>query len=43
MDLSPDVPVVLCDARRCSSATHVLVSLVQHLLTPVLAATPELP
>ncbi len=43
MDLSPDVPVVICDARRCSSATHILVSLVQHLLTPVLAATPELP
>ncbi|MEV7383348.1 GTP-binding protein [Streptomyces lydicus] len=43
MDLSPETPVVLCDARRCSSATHVLVSLVQHLLTPALAATPELP
>ncbi|MFI0788810.1 GTP-binding protein [Streptomyces lydicus] len=43
MDLSPDTPVVLCDARRCGSATHVLVSLVQHLLTPALAATPELP
>ncbi|MEV5127941.1 ATP/GTP-binding protein [Streptomyces decoyicus] len=43
MDISPDIPVVLCDARRCSSATHVLVALVQHLLTPALAATPELP
>ncbi|MEU5211084.1 ATP/GTP-binding protein [Streptomyces sp. NPDC020742] len=43
MDLSPRTPVVLCDARRGGSATHVLVSLVQHLLTPVLAATPELP
>ncbi|MEU9123321.1 ATP/GTP-binding protein [Streptomyces sp. NPDC048506] len=43
MDLSADVPVVLCDARQCSSATHVLVALVQHLLTPALAATPELP
>ncbi|MFG2291214.1 ATP/GTP-binding protein [Streptomyces sp. NPDC048595] len=43
MDLAPDIPVVLCDARQCSSATRVLVSLVQHLLTPVLAATPEPP
>ncbi|MFC9232858.1 ATP/GTP-binding protein [Streptomyces decoyicus] len=43
MDISPDIPVVLCDARRCSSATRVLVALVQHLLTPALAATPELP
>ncbi|MGY5129159.1 GTP-binding protein [Streptomyces nigrescens] len=43
MDVSPDIPVVLCDARRGGSATQVLVSLVQHLLTPALAATPELP
>lgn len=43
MDLSRDTPVVLCDARRCGSATQVLLSLVQHLLTPALAATPELP
>ncbi|MCB5906088.1 GTP-binding protein [Streptomyces pinistramenti] len=43
MDLSPDIPVVLCDARQYSSATNVLVALVQHLLTPVLAASPELP
>ncbi|MFH8552827.1 GTP-binding protein [Streptomyces celluloflavus] len=43
VDLSPDIPVVLCDARRCGSATHVLVSLVQYLLTPALVATPELP
>ncbi|WP_431999911.1 GTP-binding protein [Streptomyces sioyaensis] len=43
MDLSPDIPVVLCDARQSSSATRVLVALVQHLLTPALAATPELP
>ncbi|POX40020.1 ATP-binding protein [Streptomyces sp. Ru73] len=41
IDLSPRTPVVLCDARHCSSATNVLVSLVQHLLTPALA--PELP
>ncbi|MFE0192147.1 ATP/GTP-binding protein [Streptomyces sp. NPDC059008] len=43
MDLAPDTPVVLCDARLCSSATHVLVSLVQHLLTPALTASPEPP
>ncbi|AJT62864.1 GTP-binding protein [Streptomyces chattanoogensis] len=43
IDLSASTPVVLCDARQCSSATHILVSLVEHLLTPALAATPELP
>ncbi|MFF9479911.1 ATP/GTP-binding protein [Streptomyces sp. NPDC014733] len=43
VDLGPDVPVVVCDARRCDSATHVLVALVQHLLTPVPATTWELP
>ncbi|MFD7668976.1 ATP/GTP-binding protein [Streptomyces sp. NPDC059788] len=43
IDLPPGTPVVLCDARQCSSSTHVLVSLVQHLLTPALAATPEFP
>ncbi|MFC4496043.1 ATP/GTP-binding protein [Streptomyces ovatisporus] len=32
IDLKPDVPVVLCDARQASSATQVLVTLVQHLL-----------
>ncbi len=32
IDLKPDVPVVLCDARQASSGTQVLVSLVQHLL-----------
>ncbi|TJZ56961.1 ATP-binding protein [Streptomyces piniterrae] len=43
IDLEPGTPVVLCDARQRSSATHALVSLVQHLLTPALAAPPELP
>ncbi|MGW1838299.1 GTP-binding protein [Streptomyces sp. NPDC002067] len=44
VDLGPDVPVVVCDARRCASATHVLVALVQHLLAPVpTAAAWELP
>lgn len=32
IDLKPDVPVVICDARRASSGTHVLVSLLQHLI-----------
>jgi uncharacterized protein len=32
IDLKPDVPVVLCDARHASSGTQVLVSLVQHLI-----------
>jgi uncharacterized protein len=32
IDLKPDVPVVLCDARQSSSGTQVLVSLVQHLI-----------
>jgi signal recognition particle receptor subunit beta len=32
IDLKPDVPVVLCDARQASSGTQVLVRLVQHLL-----------
>ncbi|MBT2393346.1 ATP/GTP-binding protein [Streptomyces maoxianensis] len=33
IDLKPEVPVVLCDARIASSATRTLVTLVQHLLT----------
>ncbi|WP_181767820.1 GTP-binding protein [Streptomyces albidus (ex Kaewkla and Franco 2022)] len=32
IDLKPEVPVVLCDARQASSGTQVLVSLVQHLI-----------
>ncbi|OEV03942.1 GTP-binding protein [Streptomyces oceani] len=32
IDLKPEVPVVLCDARRNGSGTQVLVSLVQHLI-----------
>ncbi|MEV5595655.1 ATP/GTP-binding protein [Streptomyces sp. NPDC052496] len=43
MDLSSRTPVVLCDARQYSSSTQVLVSLVQHLLTPAPAAPPEFP
>lgn len=33
IDLKPDVPVVMCDARQCNSSTGVLVALVQHLLS----------
>ncbi|OIV38285.1 ATP-binding protein [Mangrovactinospora gilvigrisea] len=32
LDLRPETPVVMCDARRCSSATQVLIDLVQHLI-----------
>ncbi|MGW7352319.1 GTP-binding protein [Streptomyces sp. NPDC054784] len=32
IDLKPEVPVVLCDARDVGSSTNVLVSLVQHLI-----------
>ncbi|MEU6573713.1 ATP/GTP-binding protein [Streptomyces sp. NPDC046805] len=33
LDLKPEVPVVLCDARVSSSGIQVLLSLVQHLIT----------
>ncbi|MGW7466664.1 GTP-binding protein [Streptomyces xantholiticus] len=33
LDLKPEVPVVLCDARQSSSGIRVLLSLVQHLIT----------
>ncbi|MGW6741262.1 GTP-binding protein [Streptomyces sp. NPDC055025] len=33
MDLRPEVPIVLCDARIASSGIQTLVTLVQHLLT----------
>jgi signal recognition particle receptor subunit beta len=39
LDLKPNVPVVLCDARQCNSSTGVLIALVQHLL----ASTPGAP
>lgn len=32
IDLKPEVPVVVCDARESLSGTQVLVSLVQHLI-----------
>ncbi|MER6066970.1 GTP-binding protein [Streptomyces sp. CA-142005] len=39
LDIKPHIPVVMCDARQCSSSTSVLVALVQHLLT----STPGVP
>ncbi|MFH0241574.1 ATP/GTP-binding protein [Streptomyces sp. HK10] len=32
LDLKPEVPVMMCDARHASSGTQILVSLVQHLI-----------
>ena len=33
LDLDPDVPIVMCDARSRESAKDVLISLVEHVLT----------
>jgi signal recognition particle receptor subunit beta len=33
LDLDPGVPAVLCDAREMSSVKHVLITLVEHVLT----------
>ncbi|WP_405859443.1 ATP/GTP-binding protein [Streptomyces sp. NBC_00090] len=40
LDLRPDVPVVVCDARISSSGIRTLLTLVQHLLTTFPAAVP---
>ncbi|MET9109604.1 GTP-binding protein [Streptomyces zhihengii] len=40
IDLRPQVPVVLCDARIASSGIRTLVTLVQHLLTTATALVP---
>ncbi|MBM0255927.1 ATP/GTP-binding protein [Micromonospora sp. 4G55] len=32
LELKPDVPIVMCDARQSRSATAVLIALLQHLL-----------
>ncbi|MDT9684601.1 ATP/GTP-binding protein [Streptomyces sp. TRM76323] len=40
IDLRPEVPVVLCDARVAASGTQTLVTLVQHLLTTDPAPAP---
>jgi hypothetical protein len=39
LDLKPDVPVTLCDARDAHSATSVLVALVEHLLAATMTPT----
>ncbi|KUO21320.1 GTP-binding protein [Streptomyces dysideae] len=39
LDLKPDVPVVMCDARQCNSGTRVLIALLQHLLASTPGAT----
>jgi len=38
LDLDPEVPVVLCDARRRESAKQVLTTLVEHVLAATTAA-----
>ncbi|WP_407285645.1 GTP-binding protein [Streptomyces sp. BP-8] len=44
LDLNPEVPVMLCDARRRESARDVLVSVVQHALhTDARRREPALP
>jgi hypothetical protein len=40
LDLKPDVPVTLCDARDAHSATSVLVALVQYLLAVTMTPSP---
>ncbi|WP_240799092.1 ATP/GTP-binding protein [Streptomyces sp. A0958] len=40
LDLAPEVPVVLCDARIASSGTGTLVTLVQHLINATDEAAP---
>jgi len=44
LDLKPEVPIVICDARDSRSATGVLVQLIQHLLgvrtTPTAIGSP---
>jgi len=32
LDLDPEVPVIMCDARRLASGRDVLVALVEHAL-----------
>jgi uncharacterized protein len=32
LDLDPDLPIVLCDARSRESAKDVLIALVEHVL-----------
>jgi signal recognition particle receptor subunit beta len=32
LDLDPDVPVLLCDARLRESSKHVLITLMEHVM-----------
>ncbi|MFF9909691.1 ATP/GTP-binding protein [Streptomyces sp. NPDC013457] len=41
LDLNPEVPVVLCDARISSAGIRTLLTLVQHLLTTIPAPVPS--
>jgi hypothetical protein len=41
LELKPDVPITLCDARQPRSATSVLAALVQHLLAAVTVHNPR--
>ncbi|WP_137992193.1 GTP-binding protein [Streptomyces vilmorinianum] len=41
LDLKPEVPVVLCDARISSAGIRTLLTLVKHLLTTIPAAVPS--
>ncbi|MFE5482755.1 ATP/GTP-binding protein [Streptomyces sp. NPDC056527] len=41
LDLRPEVPVVLCDARISSAGIRTLLTLVQHLLTTIPAPVPS--
>ncbi|MFD8206939.1 ATP/GTP-binding protein [Streptomyces sp. NPDC059695] len=41
LDLRPEVPVVLCDARISSSGIRTLLTLVQHLLTTIPDTVPS--
>ncbi|MFB7371465.1 ATP/GTP-binding protein [Streptomyces sp. NPDC056222] len=41
LDLKPEVPVVLCDARISSAGIRTLLTLVQHLLTTIPAPVPS--
>jgi signal recognition particle receptor subunit beta len=40
LDLDPDVPVVLCDARHRESTKNVLTTLVEHVLRSTLSTQP---
>jgi uncharacterized protein len=41
LDLDPDVPIVLCDARRRESVKNVLTTLVEHVLLCISTDIPE--